>query len=118
MTRRLIAAVACSVMVALAIGCGGKSPTTPTLSGGINTGGQQPPPNNLPVIDGITVQGNRAKQPPSFADVGEAVPVSAKVHDDETAADQLQYQWSASEGTIGGSGISVTWTAPADIQAA
>jgi hypothetical protein len=119
MQRRLLAALAWSVIAALlAAACGGKSPTTPTPSGGSNAGGQQPPSNNLPVIDSISVQGSRPKQPANFADIGETIAVSAKVHDDETAVEQLQYQWSAPEGSFAGTGASVTWAAPADIQAA
>jgi hypothetical protein len=76
-----------------------------------------PPVNNLPVIDSITVQGTRPKEPANFADAGEAVPVSARVHDDETAVDQLVYTWTATTGTFSGTGPSVTWTAPASVAA-
>jgi hypothetical protein len=38
--------------------------------------------------------------------------VSASVRDDETAADQLEYQWGASAGAFEGSGARVTWVAP------
>jgi hypothetical protein len=103
-------------MVALAAAllmaaCGG-SPTRPSPGGG-NNGGGTPPPNNLPVIESITIQGTRAKEPANFADVGETVAVTAKVRDDETAVDQLQYEWSAPVGTFSGTGASVTWQAPA-----
>jgi hypothetical protein len=96
--------------------CGGGSPTTPTppVGGG---GNQQPPPNNLPVIDSIVAQGTRPKEPANFADAGEAVPIVAKVHDDETAAEQLTYDWSATAGTFSGQGAAVTWTAPATVSA-
>jgi hypothetical protein len=72
-----------------------------------------PPPNNLPVIDSITIQGKRSKEPANFADLGESVPVTAKVRDDETPVDQLEYQWSATAGTFTGTGASVVWVAPA-----
>ena len=91
--------------------CGGSAmtPTPPPTGGGPTT----PPANNLPVIDSITIQGTRAKEPASFADLSESVPVVAKVHDDETAADQLEYRWSATTGTLTGTGASVVWMAPA-----
>jgi hypothetical protein len=92
--------------------CGSDGPTRPSPGGG-NNGGGNPPPNNLPVIDSITIQGTGPKEPANFADLGKTVAVSAKVHDDETAADQLQYQWSAPVGTFSGTGASVTWQSPA-----
>jgi hypothetical protein len=101
---------------ALALGaCGGYSPAGPTPGnggGGTGGGGSTPPPNNLPVIDSITVQGIRSNEPANYADAGESVPVSAKVHDDETALDQLIYAWTATAGTFAGTGANVTWTAP------
>ena len=95
--------------------CGGGSPVpAPTP---ITPTPETPPANALPVIDGMTAQGSRAKEPASFADAGESVTVTAKVHDEETAADQLLYTWTASVGTFGGSGATVTWTAPASVAA-
>jgi len=107
---------AASVAVALAFtlaSCGSGTPpyTPPTAVPPPPV--QQPPANKLPVIDSVTVQGTRAKEPANFADLNEAVPVVAKVHDEETAADQLDYQWSATLGTFTGTGASVTWKAPA-----
>jgi hypothetical protein len=99
--------------LALLAACGGTGPTTPTPSNG-GGGGQAPSPNSPPVIDGIAVQGSRAKEPANFADINETVQVTATVHDAETASDKLQYQWSASSGAISGSGATVTWTAPTD----
>jgi hypothetical protein len=96
-----------------AASCGGKGPIQPTPGGNNGGGNQQPPPNNPPVIDSITIQGTRAKEPANFADISEAVAVTAKVHDDETAPDKLQYAWSAPVGTFSGAGAQVTWTAPA-----
>jgi hypothetical protein len=109
-------AAACGLALLISsVSCGGKSPMQPSPGGG-NGGNQQPPPNNLPVIESITVQGTRAKEPPAFADVNEAVNVTAKVRDDETPVEQLQYQWSAPVGAFTGTGASVTWTAPAETQ--
>ena len=117
--RRFVAAVASACFLALltAIGsCGGHNPGGPTPGGGNNGGGnQQPPPNNLPVIDSITIQGRRSNEPANFADVGESIDLTAKVHDDETPADQLQYEWSASTGTLDGTGPKVTWMAPSGL---
>jgi hypothetical protein len=99
------------VAVALVLAACGGSPTRPSNTPG-GGGSQQPPSNNLPVIDSITVQGTRPKEPPNFADLGQTVAVTAKVHDDETAADQLQYVWTATAGTFSGTGPNVTWQAP------
>lgn len=101
--------------------CGGPTPITPTPppggGNGGNGGNSQPPPNNPSTIDAISVQGTRAKEPANFADAGEAVPVSAKVRDDETAVDQLIYAWTATVGTFSGTGANVVWTAPASVAA-
>lgn len=76
---------------------------------------ETPPANSLPVVDAIFVQGTRTNEPSNFADAGEAIAVSARVHDDETAADQLQYGWTVSTGTLAGIGANVTWTAPSSV---
>lgn len=111
--RRALAAGALAVAAAALIAaCSGRTPNEPSPPPG--GGNQQPPANNLPVIESITIQGTRNRQPPNFADVGEAIPVSAKARDDETAAEQLTYQWSATAGTFSGTGANVTWTAPSD----
>src|SRR5260221_4799218 len=112
--RKSITGALVGVAGALIIAACGTSPVIPTPSGGGDTGGgtTTPPPNNLPVIDSIAIQGTRAKEPANFADLGENVPVVAKAHDDETAADQLEYQWTATVGTFTGTGASVTWIAP------
>jgi hypothetical protein len=116
-SERFVAAVAFAIGGSLWLAaCGGSTPpTSPSTGGGGGGGGgsQTPPANALPVIDSLTVQGTRsAKEPANFADVNETVAVSAKVHDDDTPAAQLEYQWSATAGTFSGSGASVTWTAP------
>jgi hypothetical protein len=71
-----------------------------------------PPSNNLPVILAISAQGTRPREPADFADLRESIAVSASVQDDETSADRLEYQWSASAGAFEGSGARVTWRAP------
>src|SRR5450830_1397731 len=116
MRRLLFAAVVACAGGFLIVACGG-TPVTPTPGGGGPPGGggnPQPPANDLPVIDSISIQGARSpKEPASFADLGESVAVTAKVHDAETPADQLDYQWSAPVGTFTGTGASVVWQAPA-----
>jgi hypothetical protein len=69
--------------------------------------------NTLPVISSITVQGLRANEPANFADLGEEVNVIASVADAETALDKLTYTWTATAGTVNGTGRAVTWRAPA-----
>jgi hypothetical protein len=102
--------VAACVSAAFLSACGG-SPTNP---GPVN---EPPPPpaNNAPVIQSITIQGTRSRQPANFADLNETINVEASVRDDETALDRLQYNWSAPVGTFNGSGARVTWQAPAQM---
>lgn len=69
--------------------------------------------NTLPVISTIAVQGLRANEPANFADLGEEVNVIATVTDAETALDKLTYTWTATAGTVNGTGRAVTWRAPA-----
>ena len=47
-----------------------------------------------------------------MADLREIVDVTASVRDAETNIDELTYQWTATAGTITGTGRAVTWTAP------
>jgi len=114
--RRFATAIAAASVLALLLSasCGGHSPTQPSPGGG-GGNNQQPPPNNLPVIDSITLQGSRPNEPSNFADVAETIAVTAKVHDDETPVDQLQFEWTATTGTFTGTGSQVTWTAPSDL---
>src|SRR5688572_31185098 len=123
MGRALLTCLLAAV-IASAGSCGGSNigPTPPPggNNGGNGGGGNNPnpPANNKPVIESITVQGTRLRQPANFADLGESIPVSAKVRDDETALDQLIYTWTATAGTFTGTGASVTWQAPATAPAA
>lgn len=82
-----------------------------TLPGGFRY--EVPPTNNPPVINSITAQGTRPNEPSNFADLNESIRVIASVRDDETAVDQLEFEWSATAGTFTGTGASVTWQAPA-----
>lgn len=81
-----------------------------TLAGGFNY--LSPPDNTPPTITAIVIQGSRPNEPPDFADLHETVSLSAQVSDPETAADQLEYQWTALAGTIVGEGPNVSWQAP------
>jgi len=123
MGRALLTCLLAAV-VASAGSCGGSNigPTPPPGGGNSGNGGgggnPNPPANNKPVIESITVQGTRPRQPANFADLGESIPVSAKVRDDETAVEQLVYTWTATAGTFTGTGASVTWQAPATAPAA
>jgi hypothetical protein len=115
MRRVLVAFVLAAAAGAMFGACGGHRMTAPSPGGGNggNGGNSEPPPNNLPVIDSITIQGSRTREPASFADVGETVDVTAKVHDDETPVENLEFQWSAASGTFDGTGATVHWQAPA-----
>ena len=114
-SARSIRSLGASVVLGLVLtACGGSPVPTPTP---ITPPPETPPANALPVIDRITVQGSRSKEPANFADAGESVTVTAKVHDEETAADQLQYAWTSELGTFSGTGATVTWTAPSTVAA-
>lgn len=104
---RLTAAAVALAIVSMGAACGG-SPVAPPPP--------PPPANSLPVIDDITVRGKRSAEPERFADLREAVEVSAVVRDNETALDELTYAWSATAGTFSGAGRTVTWTAPDSAQ--
>lgn len=114
MRRIATAGVAACAIAVIVTACGGSPPSSPTPTPGSGA----PPANRLPIIDSITVQGTRAKEPANFADAGETVAVTATVHDDETAADQLQYAWTATAGTFSGTGSTVSWIAPASVASA
>jgi hypothetical protein len=68
--------------------------------------------NSAPTIHSMRAQGSRTNQPASFADLGEAIAISATVSDPETPSGSLLYEWSAPVGSFEGSGAAVTWRAP------
>ena len=117
--RHALLAGLLAAVVASAGSCGGSNigPTPPPGGGNGGNGGgggnPNPPANTQPVIESITVQGTRPRQPANFADLGESIAVSARVRDIETAVDQLVYAWTATAGTFSGTGANVTWQAPA-----
>jgi hypothetical protein len=111
--------LACAAAALSSAACGG----TPNGPGAVT---QQPavvepvlpaaPPNNRPVIESITAQGRRAKEPPAFADLLEPIDLVARVRDDETALADLELQWTATAGSFEGTGSNVTWRAPSTAQ--
>src|SRR5918993_1337474 len=117
--RRALLTCLLAAVVASAGSCGGSNigPTPPPGGGNGGNGGgggnPNPPANSQPVIESITVQGSRPRQPANFADLGESIAVSAKVRDAETPVEQLVYAWTATAGTFTGTGANVTWQAPA-----
>ena len=68
--------------------------------------------NAPPVIQSIVAQGSRQKEPSAYADLGEAINVTATVTDTETSVSALTFEWSADVGVFSGTGSRVTWTAP------
>jgi hypothetical protein len=113
--RSLLHAVALWLALIL-VACDG----TPSRPGPIvppppSPGPQNPPANSAPTIESLTVQGTSRNQPPRYADANETVDVTAVVRDDETALEQLQYNWTATSGSFTGTGAKVSWRAPADV---
>jgi hypothetical protein len=84
------------VIVLCGAACGGPSVPTPPPP--------PPPPvvNNAPVINAIRVSASRAE-------VEQDVEVTADVSDAETNPDQLTYEWTATAGTLSGTGRGVHW---------
>ena len=116
MGRCIIArVVAPAAVAALVAACGG-SPNSPGPAVQPQQLAPQPvapaPPNNPSVIDALNAKGRGSKEPANFADLGETIDLTAKVHDDETPIEELEYHWSAPAGTFDGSGANVTWRAP------
>lgn len=66
-----------------------------------------------PVIQAITAQGTRTREPAGFADLNEEINVSVTAQDPDTPSASLTYGWSAAAGTFSGTtGASVRWRAP------
>jgi len=84
-----------------------------SLPGGFRFEAPSASTNQPPTIVGITSRSSRARAPGAFADLGEAITVTATVTDPETAGDQLRYDWTSDSGTFSGTGREVTWRAPA-----
>ncbi len=96
---RRVSAVLCLVILSAC----GDSPTSPAPI-------QQPPPqqqpvNQAPVVESVVVSTQRAE-----ADTD--VTVTATVRDAETPVDQLRFDWTATAGTVTGTGATVRWRLP------
>lgn len=99
--RRLTAAMGGLVLCgAAACGTPTQSPPPPPVVG----------PATAPVIRSITV-------PTSRVEAGQDVAITAVVEDAETPLTALTYVWTASAGTISGTGTTATWRMPAGITA-
>jgi hypothetical protein len=72
-------------------------------------------PNSPPTVQPLAAKGSRPGQPPAMADLGEAIAVTTIVADAESGPEQLTLQWTATIGTIEGTGASVTFRAPATL---
>lgn len=83
-------------------GCG-SSPTEPTPPAPPTP----PPPNAAPVVQSVVASVT------TRTEVNTDVTVTATVTDAETAVDSLGYVWTATVGTITGTGRNVTWRLPA-----
>jgi hypothetical protein len=64
---------------------------------------------NAPPVVTLAVKGTLAKEPSGYVDLSETATATATVTDAETAADKLTYEWSATSGTVTGTGPSVQW---------
>ena len=72
-------------------------------------------PNSPPVVEPLRAQGSRPNQPAQMADLGEGISVTTIVTDAESTTPQLTFQWTASLGTMEGTGQSVVFRAPATL---
>ena len=61
-------------------------------------------------------RGGGSEQPAAFADLGETVDVSAQVRDAETPIEELSFSGRHTVGTFEGTGRSVTWKAPDEVE--
>jgi hypothetical protein len=114
LSRRLAAGLLALVIAA----CNGAAPTSPgkgTGNGGSNgggTGGGGGPnsaPNTPPVVKEIVPSATRVE-------VGSPVTLTATVEDAETPVASLTYAWTVPNGSVTGTGASVSWTPGSDAQ--
>jgi len=90
-------AIALTVLTTVAMlgsGCAAPTVTTPAPA---------PEPNQAPIISSVTAT-------PAKVLYGDSVTIICNASDPED--DAMQYAWSASGGTINGTGKAITWTAP------
>ena len=100
-------AIACTVMM-IACGKPPAGPTPGTGGNGGNGGGGGPVVNNTPpTIKSLTAGDTRVE-------VGTPVTLTASVEDADTPVANLTYDWVVPNGTITGTGVSVSWTPGAE----
>jgi hypothetical protein len=87
---------------------------TGTLHGGFTFSAPTQDVNQPPTIVSISAKGTRRNEPSGFADLDDQLNINANVTDPETPVSQLQFVWTAATGSFGGTGTSITWTAPHD----
>jgi len=87
-----------------------------TLAGGF-TYSAPAAPNAPPVITALSGRGSKPNEPSGFVDLGETITLTATVTDAETPVSQLTYEWTAPQGTITGTGASVSFLATQGIPA-
>jgi hypothetical protein len=104
MFRRV--AIALTIAGACLAGC--SSPIEPEVPEGPLP--PTPGPATAPVIRSLSV-------PTARVEAGQDIAISAVVEDAETPLGQLAFQWSATAGSIAGSGPSATWQMPLGIKA-
>ena len=68
--------------------------------------------NLAPVLQSLTASGSRPHEPTSYANIDEAIAVTATVTDNETPVSMLTFAWSSALGSFTGTGPAVTWLAP------
>jgi hypothetical protein len=99
--------LACGIALAASCTHAPLAPTTVPAAAPVANG---PGLAAAPSIAGLTAQGRRPRQPANFADLADAIDVTARLTASTGAA---TYDWTASLGTIVGSGANVVWQAPA-----
>lgn len=74
-------------------------------------------PNAPPVIFSLAAQGPRAGQPAGMGDLGEVLALTAVVTDSESTIGSLSYTWTATAGSVVGTGPTATLTLPSALPA-
>ncbi len=86
-----------------------------TLKGAFTYSAPTMTTNVAPTITALTAKGTLANEPSQYANKGETINVTATVTDPETPPASLAYTWTATTGTVSGTGAAVGWTAPASV---
>ena len=93
----------------VSVSMGGKTGTLPGAFTYVSPGATE---NSPPAIASMEARGTRGNEPAQFADLNEEINVTAVVQDAETPVATLTYEWTATVGTITGTGPTVRWRAP------